>query len=78
MTKRQREKAIKAAYVAAAAELHGRDGECEVDANARVSMGDDPGAYVQAWVWVYDRDMTKHLPPELRKEYEVEHPKEDC
>ena len=77
MTKRAREKAIKAAYVAAADELHGRDGECEVDDNAKVSMGADPGAYVQAWVWVYDSDMVKHLPPELRKEFEAEHPEED-
>jgi hypothetical protein len=26
--------------------------ECEIDANAVVSMGDDPGAFVAAWVWV--------------------------
>ena len=77
MTKRQREKAIKAAYVAAAAELHGRDGECEVDACANVSRGSDPGAYVQAWVWVYDTDMVKHLTPELRERWAADHPEED-
>jgi hypothetical protein len=35
-----------------AKELYGRDGEIEVDSNAVISYGDDPGAYVQAWVWV--------------------------
>lgn len=33
-----------------------RDGECEIDSNAVVSKGGDPGAYVMAWVWVYDDD----------------------
>lgn len=28
------------------------DGEIDVDENAVVSRGNDPGAYVQAWVWV--------------------------
>jgi hypothetical protein len=35
--------------------LHGRDGEIEIDDNADVSRGNDPGAYVQAWVWVSTR-----------------------
>ncbi len=35
-----------------AKELYHRDGEIEVDDNARVSLGDDRGAYVEAWVWV--------------------------
>ena len=69
MTKRDRDRAVRAAYVAAAAEIHSRDGECEVDDGAKVSLGDDPGAYVQAWVWVYDFDMVKHLPPELQKDF---------
>lgn len=38
------------------------DGELEVDGNAIISWGEDPGAYVQAWVWVYfdsvEQDMT--------------------
>lgn len=38
---------------AARARWH-RDGEIEIDDNAKVSLGDDPGAYVQAWVWVVD------------------------
>ena len=30
-----------------------RDGEIEIDDNAKVSVsGDGEGAYVQAWVWV--------------------------
>ena len=37
------------------------DGELEVDENATVSMGEDPGAYVQAWLWVSD-------PPESAEE----------
>jgi hypothetical protein len=28
------------------------DGEIEIDSKARVSTGNDDGAYVQAWVWV--------------------------
>jgi hypothetical protein len=27
-------------------------GEIEIDEDAKVSQGDDNGAYVQAWVWV--------------------------
>ena len=30
------------------------EGECEIDDDAVVSRGDDNGAYVQAWVWVYE------------------------
>lgn len=41
------------AYVAAA-QSEGRDGDLEIDSNAVVSLGDDPGAYVMAWVWVDD------------------------
>jgi len=28
------------------------NGEIEVDSDAIISYGDDPGAYVAAWVWV--------------------------
>lgn len=31
---------------------YAQDGQIEIDDNATVSRGDDPGAYVQAWVWV--------------------------
>ncbi len=43
-----------------AKELYGVDGEIEVYSNARISRGDDHGAYVQAWVWVPDdEDLTE-------------------
>ncbi len=35
-----------------AKELYHEEGEIEVDNDARVSSGDDDGAYVAAWVWV--------------------------
>lgn len=35
-----------------ARELYAYDGEIEIDGNAVVSRGDDPGAYVAAWLWV--------------------------
>jgi len=35
-----------------AKELYHEEGEIEVDNDARVSTGDDDGAYVAAWVWV--------------------------
>ena len=76
MTKRQREKAIVSAYVEAAGELHGSDGVCEIDGNAKVSLGDDSGAYVQAWVWVPNSAIAEHLPEELRKEMGLEVEKE--
>lgn len=44
-------------YQQAAKLSYGKDGECEIDDNAIVSRGSDPGAYVQAWVWVYDSDI---------------------
>lgn len=43
-------------YRAAAAEKWEREGSCEIDSGALVSIGDDPGAYVMAWVWVYDTE----------------------
>jgi hypothetical protein len=39
-------------FRARAKELYYREGEIEVDDNARISFGDDGGAYVEAWVWV--------------------------
>lgn len=41
-------------YRQAARRRYARDGEIEIDENAKVSRGSDPGAYVQAWVWVPD------------------------
>jgi hypothetical protein len=40
-------------YVAAALDKQ-KDGEIEVNDPAVVSPGDDPGAYVMAWIWVSD------------------------
>ena len=45
------------AYIAEARLLHHRDGEVEIDGSAVVSYGNDPGAYVQAWVWVDESDL---------------------
>lgn len=44
-------------YRQAAIKKHGSEGEVEIDADAIVSRGDDPGSYVQAWVWVYDEEV---------------------
>lgn len=44
--------ALNARYIAAAGRLHARDNDLEIDGDAKVSIGDDDGAYVQAWVWV--------------------------
>ena len=41
-------------YREAARENLHYDGDVEVDPDAPVSLGDDAGAYVQAWVWVGD------------------------
>lgn len=35
-------------------------GELEIDDNALVSMGEDPGAYVAAWIWVDNEDAGVH------------------
>ena len=34
-----------------------REGELEVDDNAKVSISFGNGAYVQCWVWVSDSDV---------------------
>ena len=39
-------------YYREAAQNQSREGDWEVDEDAVVSMGDDPGAYVMAWVWI--------------------------
>jgi hypothetical protein len=48
-----------AAYVEAAQEKYEDEGTCEIDDNATVSISEDGGAYVQAWVWVYDSEVPK-------------------
>lgn len=39
-------------WIEAASLLFAEEGRIEIDDHAMVSPGDDPGAYVQAWVWV--------------------------
>lgn len=39
-------------FIQAARNKYASEGYVEIDDNAVVSRGDDPGAYVQAWVWV--------------------------
>lgn len=46
------DKAIEDRYREKADEEHGRDGECEIDDDAVVSISEDGGAYVASWVWV--------------------------
>lgn len=41
-----------AAKYRAAAKSNAEEGELEVDDDAVVSMGGDPGAYVMSWQWV--------------------------
>lgn len=47
MTKAEREQ-----WISLAQEEYQREGTLEIDSYARVSVSDDGGAYVQAWVWV--------------------------
>lgn len=44
------------AYLEAAQTLHHRDGDLEIDDDATVSLSDDGGAYVLAWIWVSAED----------------------
>ena len=46
------------AYRIKAREIYQVEGECEIDDAAEVSISDSGGAYVQAWVWVSDEDLT--------------------
>jgi hypothetical protein len=45
-----------------AAECYGEEGRIEVDDGAMISEGNDPGAYVQAWVWI-EAPRAKYLCP---------------
>lgn len=51
-------------YRAAAIRMFYRDGEIEIDRGAAISAGDDPGAYVAAWVWVPDKEAHAEKPAE--------------
>lgn len=52
-------------YRELATEQYHRDGSVEIDFEAVVSNGEDDGAYVAAWVWVYDGDLeSEHMSSE--------------
>lgn len=51
LTKTERED-----YIRRAKEQYEEEGAVEIDENAVISVGSDPGVYVQAWVWVYDKE----------------------
>lgn len=42
-------------YIEAARLIYADEGVIEIDDSAKVSRGEDNGAYVQAWVWVPER-----------------------
>lgn len=48
----------------AAKNLH-RDGELEFDDVPKVSISEDGGAYVQAWVWIDREDVAALQTPEI-------------
>ena len=43
--------------ISAAKRIYQKDGEVEIDDDAKLSIGGDPGFYVAAWVWVDDSDV---------------------
>ena len=44
------------------------EGTIEIDSNAKISRGDDNGAYVEAWVWVSDGDLRLNLKREQQEQ----------
>ena len=65
--RRKAEEQRRQAIVAMARDEYQRDGEVEVDDNAKLSEGDDNGTYVQAWVWVSfaETELDKEPSPEM-------------
>ena len=45
-----------------------RDGEMEMDDDAEVSIGEDPGAYVMVWTWVSNEDASLPVPDDEEEE----------
>ena len=46
--------------------IYQEEGSIEIDDNAKVSRGEgnpDKGAYVQAWLWVYDESAKENKNP---------------
>ena len=54
-----------AAFHGAAKAKHHKEGSVEIDDDALVSVGDDPGAYVQAWIWVEDSEAQAWVEAEM-------------
>lgn len=52
-------------YREAADTKWGREGECEIDDGAVVSVSDDDGAYVAAWVWISDEEAGIRREPDI-------------
>ena len=48
-------------YVKAAQALKTEEGVVEINDDAEVSVGCDLGVYVQAWVWIYNDEVTEYL-----------------
>jgi hypothetical protein len=48
--------------IGAAQEIHQEEGSLEIDDTTVISRGDEPGAYVMAWVWVNDADAGIYTP----------------
>lgn len=46
--------------------LYHEEGQIEIDEDARVSISDGDGAYVEAWVWVPLEKMGHKSPPQGR------------
>lgn len=47
-----------AAYLAHAQSVHQKEGDLEFDDNAKVSISEDGGAYVQGWKWIDRSDVS--------------------
>jgi len=58
----RREEQKRLAKYRKAAEKQQKDGEIEIDRDAVVSKGADPGAYVMAWIWIYDEECKSTTP----------------
>ena len=50
---------MRSSYLKAARRLYHREGALEIDNDAVVSLGLDPGAYVMAWRWVEASDIPR-------------------
>ena len=46
--------------------------ELEIDDRPKVSMGSDPGAFVQAWIWVTNEDAGIYQCPSCGELYDTE------